>query len=59
MIIAHLAGADPSRIDQLALWFIASRVLFAGFYLADWHIARSLAWLAGLACCVALFVAAA
>jgi uncharacterized MAPEG superfamily protein len=59
VIIAHLAGADPARIDLLAVLFIVSRLVFAGCYLADWHIARSLAWLAGIGCCIALFVAAA
>ena len=59
VIIAHIAGADPARIDLLAVLFIVSRLFFAGFYLADWHIARSLAWLFGLGCCIALFIAAA
>lgn len=58
VIIAHIAGAPQERMDLYAMVFIASRVAFAGFYLADRHLARSLAWTAGVACIIGLFVAA-
>ncbi|MEN1727111.1 MAG: MAPEG family protein [Pseudomonadota bacterium] len=59
VIIATIAGAAPSTIDNLAIAFIATRVAYAVCYLTDLHLWRSLVWVAGLAICVALFVAAA
>lgn len=59
VIIAHLAGAEQSTIDGLAVAFIASRIAYALSYLADLHLLRSLVWTAGFLCCVGLFVAAA
>jgi len=58
VIIAHIAGAPQERMDLYAMVFIASRVAFAGFYLADRHLARSLAWTLGVLCIIGLFVAA-
>ena len=59
VIIAHIAGAAQSTMDMYAMAFVASRVAFAGFYLADLHLARTLAWTAGVVCIIGLFVAAA
>lgn len=59
VLVAHVAGAEPAIIDRLAIIFIVSRIAFAGCYLANWATTRSLAWLAGLACCIGLFIAAA
>lgn len=59
VIIAHLAAASQAWIDALAIAFIASRVAYAVCYLADLHLARSLVWTLGFACCVALFIIAA
>lgn len=59
VIIAHVAGAEPGRIDLLAVTFIVARLIFAACYLADQHLLRSLAWLVGMGCCIALFVIAA
>lgn len=58
VIISHIAGAPQESMDLYAMVFIASRVAFAGFYLADRHLARSLAWTAGVICIIGLFVAA-
>lgn len=58
VIISHIAGAAQESMDLYAMVFIASRVAFAGFYLADRHLARSLAWTAGVICIIGLFVAA-
>ena len=38
----------------LAVAFLASRVAFVAAYLADVHVARSLAWLVGLGCALAI-----
>ncbi len=59
VIIAHVVGADSGRIDLLALIFIGARILYAACYLADRHLLRSIAWMVGLGCCIALFVVAA
>lgn len=58
VIISHIADAPQESMDLYAMVFIASRVAFAGFYLADRHLARSLAWTAGVICIIGLFVAA-
>ncbi len=59
VIIAHLAGAAQPTIDMLALGYVAARILYGSFYIADRASMRSLAWVAGLACIIGLFVAAA
>ena len=59
VIIAHLAGAAQPTIDMLALVYVAARILYGIFYIADRPTLRSLAWVAGLACIIGLFVAAA
>jgi uncharacterized MAPEG superfamily protein len=55
VIIAHVGGAEQSRIDALALAFVGLRLGFGACYLADWATLRSLVWVAALGCCVALF----
>jgi uncharacterized MAPEG superfamily protein len=59
VIVAHLAGAEQGRIDLLALTFVAARVLYLGFYLADLATLRSFAWFVGIGSAIALFFAAA
>lgn len=58
VIIATLAGAEPGTIDALAVGFVAARLAYGIFYLADWATLRSLAWTAGFGCVIALFVIA-
>lgn len=59
IIIAHLAGAAQPTIDLLALGYVAARILYGIFYIADRATLRSLAWVGGLVCIIGLFVAAA
>jgi uncharacterized MAPEG superfamily protein len=59
VIIAHVAGANQATVDFIAIGFIAARVAYATCYLADLHLVRSLAWLVGIGCCIALFIVAA
>ncbi|MEJ2515097.1 MAG: MAPEG family protein [Gammaproteobacteria bacterium] len=59
VIIAHIAGAPQGTIDALALVYVAARLVYGGFYVANLALARSLAWTAGAACVVGLFIAAA
>ena len=59
VIIAHVAGAPQGTVDGLAMTYLAARVVFGAFYIADLALARSLAWTVGAACVVGLFIAAA
>ena len=59
MIIGHLTGLAQGTLDQLALAFVALRVLHAVFYIANQATLRSLSYVGGLACIIAIFVMAA
>jgi uncharacterized MAPEG superfamily protein len=60
VIIAHLAGgAEQSLIDQLAMAFVVSRILYFLCYLADWATLRSLVWFANMGLIISLFVVSA
>jgi uncharacterized MAPEG superfamily protein len=59
VLVAHLAGAASERIDQLAIAFVAARVIYTVFYYADMALLRSLAWSVGIGCSAALFFIAA
>ncbi len=59
VVLAQLAGVDPARIALLAIAFVALRVLHGLLYLADVPLMRSLAWLGGFGCVVALLALAA
>lgn len=59
VLVAMQTGAEPSRIDGLALLFVVSRVLYVAFYVVDRATLRSLAWLAGLITTVTIFASGA
>lgn len=59
VLIAHLAGANGAQASMAALIFVAARALHAVFYLANWDILRSLAFVVGLGCSIWLYVMAA
>jgi uncharacterized MAPEG superfamily protein len=59
VIIGHLTGLAQGTLDQLALAFVALRVLHAVFYIANQATLRSLSYVGGLACIIAIFVMAA
>jgi uncharacterized MAPEG superfamily protein len=59
VIVAQLTGAPQGRVDLLAMAFVAARVLHLAFYLADRATLRSLSWLVGFGCAIAIFVAGA
>ena len=60
VIIAHLAGgAEQSLIDQLAMAFVVSRILYLICYLADWATVRSLVWFVNMGLIISLFVVSA
>ncbi|WP_323117822.1 MAPEG family protein [Burkholderia alba] len=59
LVVAWHNGANPLRVDQLAIAFVVTRVLHGLLYLVNWAALRSLVWFVGLICIVWLFVAAA
>lgn len=59
VIIAHQVGADRGTIDALAISFIVARLAYGLFYIIDKATLRSLAWVAAVACWVAMFVLSA
>ena len=59
VVLAQLAGVDPARIALLAVAFVVLRVLHGVCYIADAAMLRSLAWMGGFACVIALLVQAA
>ncbi|MGE6792411.1 Uncharacterized conserved protein, MAPEG superfamily [Pseudomonas guineae] len=60
VIIAHLAGgAEQALLDQLAMAFIVSRLLYLVCYLADLAPVRSLMWFVNMGLIISLFVVSA
>jgi len=55
VIIASISNAPQNRVDLLAIGFVMARIAFIVCYLANWSTARSIVWLVGLACVVAIF----
>ena len=59
VLVAHLAGVDPSKSAIAAEVFIVARILYPVFYIANKDALRSLAFIVGLGACIALFIMAA
>lgn len=59
VLMAQAAGVPANTVNLLAIAFVVLRVLHGVFYLANWPPLRSLAWLGGFGCVVALMVLAA
>ena len=59
VITAHMLNGPQSLVDTLALVFIAARIAYLAFYLANKPALRSLVWFVGLAMTVAIFIVAA
>ncbi|CAM3772886.1 MAPEG family protein [Polynucleobacter arcticus] len=55
VIIASMANAPQNRVDLLAMGFVLTRIAYLICYLANWPTTRSIVWLAGLVCVVAIF----
>jgi uncharacterized MAPEG superfamily protein len=55
VIIAHLAGAPQNTVDLLAVTFVGARVAYGVCYVGDRPTARSVTWVAGWLCTLALF----
>ena len=59
VLMAQLAGVDHGHIALLAIIFVAMRIAHGVFYVVDAQLARSLSWLGGFSCVLALMVQAA
>lgn len=58
VLLAERAEVAQATVDQLALGFVAARVAYSLCYIFNLATLRSLVWVAGTACIVALFVLA-
>lgn len=59
VLTTHAAGLPAEAATPWAIAFVAFRILHGIFYIQDLDKARSLAFMGGMACIVALFVKAA
>lgn len=59
VVMAHVTGVAHSTIAALAVVFAVMRVLHGLLYLADRHALRSLVWLVGFLCAMALLALSA
>jgi uncharacterized MAPEG superfamily protein len=55
VIIASINHAPQATIDQLAIGFVMARIAFLICYLANWPTTRTIVWVAGLICVIAIF----
>ena len=58
VLAAFLTGADTQRVMQLSLAFVGIRLAYGVIYLLNIAALRSLVWFAGMACVVAIWLAA-
>ena len=59
VLMAQLAGVNPSTINLIAVVFVIARVLHGVFYVNNVQALRSLVWFVGFASALALIVMAA
>ena len=59
LLVAMLMKMPAGDINNLALLFVAARILYTVFYLTDRATLRSLAWMVGHGAVIVLFVRAA
>lgn len=58
VLLAQQVGADPARVDALALAYVLLRVVYIGVYLRGLGMVRSLVWMVALAANLAIFFVA-
>lgn len=58
VLMAQFTQVDPQRVAWLAMAFIGFRILHGIFYITVQQALRSLAWLGGFICVLALMVSA-
>ena len=55
VIIASINNAPQATLDLLAIGFVIARIAFLICYLANWPTTRTIVWVAGLICVIAIF----
>ncbi len=55
VLAAVVSGASPGWINALAVAFVVLRVVYTAVYIADQATLRSVVWVMGLGCVIALF----
>ena len=55
VIIASINNAPQATTDLLAIGFVLSRIAFLICYLVNWPTTRTIVWVAGLICVIAIF----
>ena len=55
VIIASMKSTSQPMVDVLAVGFVIARIAYLICYIANWPTTRSIVWLAGIICVVALF----
>ena len=55
VLLALLVGVDHGKIETLSISFIAARIAYIACYLGDKATLRSVAWIIGYGCTIALF----
>ena len=58
VLIALWAQADLATVQVLCVVHVVARIAYIGLYLADYSTLRSLSWLLGFGCAIALMVQA-
>jgi uncharacterized MAPEG superfamily protein len=56
VVLAQLAHADQATVNQLAISFIAIRLVYIALYLANQDTLRTLAWLGGVGASIGLLM---
>jgi len=56
VIVAQKTFAHQTTVDNIAIIFILSRILYGICYITNKSTARSLVWLVGFSCCISLFI---
>ncbi|MBL8300361.1 MAG: MAPEG family protein [Rhodanobacteraceae bacterium] len=59
VLVAQFVRAPQGWIDSLAIAFVALRLIYSAFYLADKPPLRSLTWFLALGCVIGLYMVAA
>ena len=58
VLLAQQLGADPARVDALALTYVLLRMVYIACYLRGLGTLRSLVWLAAIGVNLAIFFVA-
>ena len=56
VLVAEASGGDADVAAGLALFWVASRLVYHALYIADVSTARSLVWTFGWTCAIALYL---